>query len=85
MPTVNIPARVRFALYLLGALALIGVGYAVDKAWAGDAEVRLVTALAALLNLLAASKTTDAQGRILGKAFHGGTFSKADEDARRNR
>lgn len=57
MPTINIPNRVRFALYLIGAVSLLTVTYAVDKAWAGDAEVRYVTGLAALLQLLAAAKT----------------------------
>lgn len=56
MPTINIPPRVRFALYLIGAVSLLTVSYAVDKTWAGDAEVRFVTGLAALLNLLAAAK-----------------------------
>lgn len=57
MPTVNIPPRIRFALYLIGAVALLVMSYAVDKHWAGDPEVRLVTGLAALLQLLAAAKT----------------------------
>jgi len=62
MPTINIPNRVRFALYILGALALLTVAYAVDKSWAGDAEVRYVTGLAALLHLLAAAKTDISSG-----------------------
>lgn len=57
MPTVNIPPLVRFILYLVGAFALLFVAYAVDKSWAGDAEVRLVTGVVALLQLLAAAKT----------------------------
>lgn len=57
MPTINIPPVVRFVLYLIAAVALLGVTYAVDKSWAGDAEVRFVTGLAALLQLLAAAKT----------------------------
>jgi hypothetical protein len=61
MPTVNIPAKVRFALYILGALASLGVSYAVDKKWAGDAEVRLVQGLVALIALLAAAKTNLAE------------------------
>jgi hypothetical protein len=58
MPTINIPPKVRFVLYLIGALALLTVTYAVDKDWAGDAEVRYVTGIAALLQLLAAAKTS---------------------------
>lgn len=57
MPTINIPPMVRFVLYLLAAVALLVVGYAVEKDWAGDAEVRLVTGLAGLLYILAAAKT----------------------------
>lgn len=57
MPTINIPPVLRFILYLIGAVALLTVSYAVDKSWAGDAEVRYVTGLAALLQLLAAAKT----------------------------
>jgi hypothetical protein len=57
MPTINIPPVVRFVLYLVGAMSLLTVSYAVDKSWAGDAEVRYVTGLAALLQLLAAAKT----------------------------
>lgn len=57
MPTINIPAKWRFALYILSAVALLAVAYAVDKDWAGDAEVRLVTGLAALISALAAAKT----------------------------
>ena len=76
----NIPPKIRFALYLIGALASLGVVYAVDKAWAGDAEVRFVQGLVALINILAAGNTPT--GRILGKAFTGGTFSRASEDDR---
>ena len=57
MPVVNIPGKLRFFLYPLAAIALIVVSYAVDKPWVGDGEVRLVTGLAGLLNLLAAAKT----------------------------
>lgn len=57
MPTLNIPAKVRFALYVLGALASLGVTYAVNKTWAGDSEVQLVSGLVALINVLAAAKT----------------------------
>ena len=58
IPTIDIPPKWRLGLYLLAAIALIVVSYAVDKSWAGEAEVRLVTALAALINLLAAAKVT---------------------------
>lgn len=70
MPTINIPPKVRFALYVVGALASLGVVYAVDKAWAGDAEVRFVQGLVALLNVLAAANVSSPRNspRILGKA-----------------
>lgn len=57
MPTINLSPRVRFALYLIGSLASLGVVYAVDKSWAGDAETRLVQGLVALLGVLAAANT----------------------------
>lgn len=58
MPTINIKPGVRFTLYLLASISLLLVAYAVDKDWAGDAEVKLVTGLSALLFVLAAAKTT---------------------------
>lgn len=57
MPAINISPVVRFVLYVLSALALIVVAYAVDKSWAGDAEVKLVTGIAAIISALAAAKT----------------------------
>lgn len=56
MPVPNLSPRVRLSLYLTSALALLIVGYLVDKSWAGDAEVRLVTGVAALISGLAAAK-----------------------------
>ncbi len=58
MPTINIPPRVRFALYLLASAGSVAIVYAMDKNWAGDAEFKCWTAFAGLLTLLAASKTT---------------------------
>lgn len=57
MPSINLGPRTRFVLYVIGSLASLGVVYAVDKAWAGDAEVRLVQGLVALLGILAAANT----------------------------
>lgn len=57
MPTLNLAPKVRFALYLISAVALLGVAYAVDKGVAGDAEVKLVTGLAALATGVAAANT----------------------------
>ena len=57
MPSINLGPRTRFALYLIGTLASVGVVYAVDKSWAGDAEIRLVQGIVALLTLLAAANT----------------------------
>ena len=68
MPTINISPKVRFILYLIGAISLMIVSYAVDKKWAGDAEVRLVTALSGLLFVLAAAKTnlSDTGAKVTG-------------------
>lgn len=65
MPTVNLSPKVRFALYILGSLASLGVMYAVNKAWAGDAETQLVQGVVALLFVLAAANTNTAGGIVL--------------------
>lgn len=57
MPTINIPPKVRFALYLLGVVGAVFVQYAIDRSWFGDAELRLWTGLSAVLFMLAAAKT----------------------------
>lgn len=82
MPTINIPPRIRFALYLLGALASLGVAYAVNKAWAGDAEVQLVSGLVALLQLLAAAKTDLSQPPLEEVANDAARQELADYQAR---
>ena len=63
LPTVNIKPGIRFTLYLLASLSLLFVAYAVDKEWAGDAEVKLVNGVSALLFILAAAKTTLTGGK----------------------
>jgi hypothetical protein len=65
MPTINLAPKVRFVLYLIGSLASLGVVYAVDKSWAGDAETRLVQGLVALLGILAAANTNTSGGIVL--------------------
>lgn len=57
VPTINIPSKIRFALYLLAAFGSLVVLYAIDKGWVGDPEFKFWTGLAGLLNLLAATKT----------------------------
>lgn len=57
VPAINIPARVRFGLYIAAAVALILVDYLMVKGWATAAEVGLVTKLGALATALAAAKT----------------------------
>lgn len=58
MPTINIPPKVRFALYLAGVLGAVLVQYALDKTWFGEAEMRLWSGIAAVLFALAAAKTS---------------------------
>lgn len=53
----NIPPRVRFALYVIGALATPAIGYLYTRGIFGDAEVALAGAYLALVNVLAAAKT----------------------------
>lgn len=57
MASINIPAKVRFYLYLFTALGSIVVGYTVAKGYIGDAEVVAWTGFAGLINGLSASKT----------------------------
>ena len=57
MPSINIPPKVRFYLYLFSALGSIAIGYAVAKQYIGDAEVVAWTGFAGLINGLSASKT----------------------------
>lgn len=54
---VNVPPKVRFALYILGALATPLIAYLFEGGSIGTAEVTLAGAYLALINLLAASKT----------------------------
>lgn len=58
MPTINIPPKIRFALYLITVLAGVVVQYAIDKAWFGEAEFRLYTGVATVLLAIAAMKTS---------------------------
>lgn len=60
VPTINIPPRVRFVLYIAASLAGLLSIYFADKGftWWGPAEDKLVTGVIALVNLLAAAKTT---------------------------
>lgn len=60
MPTIAIPAKLRFALYLIGALATPLVAYLFDSKVIGKEEVVLFGAYIALVNLLAATKTETA-------------------------
>jgi hypothetical protein len=53
---VNVPPKVRFALYILGAIAAPLIGYLFDSGHIGKNEVALAGAYLALVNLLAASK-----------------------------
>lgn len=72
--TMNIPPRVRFALYLLSAVGSAVVAYLFTKGLVGEAESGLWAALVAVINGVAAAKTdfiergTASSKRILGKA-----------------
>lgn len=57
MPTINIPAKVRFALYIVAALATPLVAYLFDSRIIGKEEVALFGAYIALVSGLAATKT----------------------------
>lgn len=57
MTAINIPARVRFWLYVTGAAAAPLVAYLFAIGIFGAAEVTLAGAYIALLNAMAATKT----------------------------
>ena len=55
---VNVSPKVRFALYVIGALAAPLIAYLFDSGHIGKNEVALCGAYLALINLLAASKVS---------------------------
>ena len=59
-PTINIPPRLRFTLYLLASVAGLLSIYFADRGftWWGPAESKLLAGVIALVNVLAAAKTT---------------------------
>lgn len=87
MPTISLNPTVRFVLYLVAAIGSAVAAYLFAKGYVGDAELGLWAAIVAIVNGIAAANTNTAkpaEQRILGKAFTGGTFSQADEAARRD-
>lgn len=64
MPTINIPAKVRFLIYLLTAIGTPVVGYLKVKGYIGDHEVNLwfgeVTVVAALAGFNVTTNTSAA-------------------------
>jgi len=62
MPTITIPPRVRFALYVASAVAVLIGTYLTDKGypWWGEAEAKLLAGCVALVNVLAAANVTRA-------------------------
>lgn len=57
MPSVNIPASVRFGLYLLSAFGSVFVAYAFAKGFIGDEETACWAGLVAVVNGIAAANT----------------------------
>jgi hypothetical protein len=63
----------------------VGIATALLGIYGPDTPVgQVLTVIVAVGGAIAVWTVPNAD-KILGKAFHGGTFSKADEDARRNR
>lgn len=60
--TVNLPYRVRLALYIITALGTPLVGYLFAKDIIGELEVTLWTAEVTVVSLLAAFNTAPSQG-----------------------
>lgn len=54
MPTITIPARARFVLYLIGLVGGLAVTLALAKGWLDAAGAAFVTGVLAILNGLAA-------------------------------
>jgi hypothetical protein len=65
----------------------VGIATALLGIYGPDTPVgQVLTVIVAVGGAIAVWTVPNASAeRILGKAFYGGTFSKADEDARRNR
>lgn len=57
MPTINIPPKARFVLYLLSALGSVVVGYLAARGFIGDAELAAWAGVVAIVNGLAAANT----------------------------
>lgn len=57
MPTINIPPKVRFALYLLSALGSVVVAYLAGRGIIGEAETAAWAGVVAIVNGLAAANT----------------------------
>jgi hypothetical protein len=87
LPTINISPKVRFILYLFGVLGAVLVQYAIDKAWFGEAEMRLWSGVAAVLFALAAAKTnlsptaTVVQGTVISQTGETGTIDATLSEA----
>lgn len=60
MPTIKIPAWLRFVLYLAAAIALLASSYFLDRGftWWGPAEVKLTQGIVALINVVALGRVT---------------------------
>lgn len=81
IPTIKIPAWVRFTLYLAGAIALQLSSYFLDKGvtWWGDGEVKLTNGIVGLVALLAAGKTTADAVRPTSTTIQGELVDRVDE------
>lgn len=62
MPSVNVPAPVRFGLYLFSAIGTVLIGYLMAKNYIGDAETAAWGGLVAIINVLAASNVDLSDG-----------------------
>ena len=57
MPTVNIPPKARFALYLISALGSVVVAYLAGQGIIGESETAAWAGVVAIVNGLAAANT----------------------------
>ena len=77
---VNIPPKVRFALYVVSALGSVVAAYLFARGIVGEAETGLWAGVVAIINTISASNVSSQ--RILGKAVVSPTSPRKTEQGR---
>lgn len=79
MPNVNIPASVRFALYILSAVGSVVATYLISVGRIGEAELAAWSGLVSIVTGIAASNTNLSGG--VPVVVHDAVAEVADKDA----